>query len=88
MSPKHTYMIQIEKGNTKSHANMQAYHHTHKNTRYFLTMEQRLHGDFFHFLTPLPSRSIKTTYICLLSSPFLFMQDLMITRHNKHNAIR
>jgi len=27
MSPKHTYMIQIEKGNTKSHTCMQTFHH-------------------------------------------------------------
>jgi len=37
MSPKHTYMIQIEKGNTKSHTCMQTFHHTHKDPRDFLT---------------------------------------------------
>jgi hypothetical protein len=86
MSPKHTYMIQIEKGNTKLHAHMQAYHHTHEDTR-DLTMEQHMHGDFVHFLMPTPSRSIETTFICLLSFPFLLMQNLMITHHITHNAI-
>lgn len=66
-------MIQIEKGSTKSHASMQAYHHAHKDMRDFLTMEQHPHGDFVHFLMPTPSGSIKTSSICLLSSPFLLM---------------
>jgi hypothetical protein len=47
-----------------------------------------MHGDFVHFLMLTPSGSIKTISICLLSSPFLLMQDLMITHHVTHNAIR
>jgi len=88
MSPKHTYMIQIEKGNTKSHTCMQTFHHTQTDPKDFLTMEQHLRGDFVHFLMPTPSKSIETTFICLLISFFLLMQDLMITHNVRHNAIQ